>query len=114
MVFFSFTDFGSGLSYCYEIWQVMSMIPGFSQEFMPKGRENESQAKIKKFMTMMDSMTNEGFLSFLPLPFSFLPLLLFLDRLRITTLFSLEVYLLLCLSVYVFSVVKAIYRRQKI
>ncbi|KAH8970087.1 hypothetical protein BDL97_02G069300 [Sphagnum fallax] len=39
--------------------QVMSMIPGFSQELMPKGRENESQAKIKKFMTMMDSMTNE-------------------------------------------------------
>jgi signal recognition particle subunit SRP54 len=39
--------------------QVMSMIPGFSQEFMPKGREKESQAKIKKFMTMMDSMTDE-------------------------------------------------------
>lgn len=39
------------------------MIPGFSQEFMPKGREKESQAKIKKFMTMMDSMTHEGFLS---------------------------------------------------
>jgi signal recognition particle subunit SRP54 len=40
--------------------QVMSMIPGFSQELMPKGQENECQAKIKKFMTMMDSMTNEG------------------------------------------------------
>lgn len=36
------------------------MIPGFSQELMPKGREKESQAKIKKFMTMMDSMTDEG------------------------------------------------------
>lgn len=46
------------------IWQVMSMIPGFSQELMPKGREKESSAKIKKFMTMMDSMTDEG-------PFSF-------------------------------------------
>ncbi|EFJ09798.1 hypothetical protein SELMODRAFT_158663 [Selaginella moellendorffii] len=38
--------------------QVMSMIPGFSSELMPKGREKESQAKIKKFMTMMDSMTS--------------------------------------------------------
>jgi signal recognition particle subunit SRP54 len=47
--------------------QVMSMIPGFSQELMPKGRENESQAKIKKFMTMMDSMTNEGLSVFLVL-----------------------------------------------
>jgi signal recognition particle subunit SRP54 len=43
------------------------MIPGFSQELMPKGRENESQAKIKKFMTMMDSMTNEGLSVFLVL-----------------------------------------------
>lgn len=39
--------------------QVFSMIPGFSAELMPKGREKESQARIKKFMTMMDSMTNE-------------------------------------------------------
>ncbi|CAK9273360.1 unnamed protein product [Sphagnum jensenii] len=39
--------------------QVMSMVPGFSQESMPKGCENESHTKIKKFMTMMDSMTNE-------------------------------------------------------
>ena len=29
------------------------MLPGFSAELMPKGREKESQA-------MMDSMTNEG------------------------------------------------------
>lgn len=42
------------------MWQVMAMIPGMSQELMPKGREKESQAKIKKFMTMMDSMTDEG------------------------------------------------------
>lgn len=40
--------------------QVMSMIPGFSAELMPQGREKESQTKIKKFMTMMDSMTDEG------------------------------------------------------
>ncbi|KAL0415365.1 UNVERIFIED_CONTAM: Signal recognition particle protein 2 [Sesamum latifolium] len=42
------------------IGQVFSMLPGFSQELMPKGREKESQAKIKRYMTMMDSMTNEG------------------------------------------------------
>eukprot|EP00899_Mesostigma_viride_P005040 jgi/Mesvir1/14537/Mv05229-RA.1 len=38
--------------------QVMSMIPGFSAELMPKGREKESAAKIKKFMYIMDSMTD--------------------------------------------------------
>lgn len=36
------------------------MLPGFSAELMPKGREKESQAKVKRYMTMMDSMTNEG------------------------------------------------------
>ncbi|KAG8379811.1 hypothetical protein BUALT_Bualt07G0128300 [Buddleja alternifolia] len=41
------------------IGQVFSMLPGFSQELMPQGREKESQAKIKRYMTMMDSMTNE-------------------------------------------------------
>ncbi|KAJ8445533.1 hypothetical protein Cgig2_012421 [Carnegiea gigantea] len=42
------------------IGQVFSMLPGFSAELMPKGQEKESQAKIKRYMTMMDSMTNEG------------------------------------------------------
>ncbi|KAF6173798.1 hypothetical protein GIB67_003799 [Kingdonia uniflora] len=41
------------------IGQVFSMLLGFSSELMPKGREMESQAKIKWYMTMMDSMTNE-------------------------------------------------------
>jgi signal recognition particle GTPase len=36
------------------------MLPGFSAELMPKGREKESSTKIKRYMTMMDSMTNEG------------------------------------------------------
>ena len=36
------------------------MLPGFSAELMPKGREKESQAKLKRYMTMMDSMTDEG------------------------------------------------------
>lgn len=37
--------------------QVMSMIPGFSNALMPPGHEKESQARLKKFMTIMDSMT---------------------------------------------------------
>lgn len=36
------------------------MLPGFSSELMPKGHEKESQAKIKRYMTMMDSMTDAG------------------------------------------------------
>ncbi|CAA3027104.1 signal recognition particle 54 kDa 2 [Olea europaea subsp. europaea] len=36
------------------------MLPGFSAELIPKGREKESQAKLKRYMTMMDSMTNEA------------------------------------------------------
>ncbi|KAK1299179.1 hypothetical protein QJS10_CPB14g00359 [Acorus calamus] len=39
--------------------QVYSMIPGFSAELMPKDHEKESQARIKRYMTMMDSMTND-------------------------------------------------------
>ncbi|XP_010461733.1 PREDICTED: signal recognition particle 54 kDa protein 3 [Camelina sativa] len=39
--------------------EVFSMLPGMSAEMMPKGHEKESQAKIKRYMTMMDSMTNE-------------------------------------------------------
>lgn len=42
------------------MFQVFSMLPGFSAELMPKGHEKESQAKIKRYMTMMDSMTNAG------------------------------------------------------
>uniref|UniRef100_A0A1J3GVJ3 Signal recognition particle 54 kDa protein n=1 Tax=Noccaea caerulescens TaxID=107243 RepID=A0A1J3GVJ3_NOCCA len=39
--------------------EVMQMLPGMNAEMMPKGHEKESQAKIKRYMTMMDSMTNE-------------------------------------------------------
>jgi signal recognition particle subunit SRP54 len=39
--------------------QVFSMLPGSSSELMPKGQEKESQAKVKRYMTIMDSMTNE-------------------------------------------------------
>ncbi len=40
-------------------FQVMGMIPGFSNALMPPGHEKESQAKIKRFMTIMDSMTDK-------------------------------------------------------
>jgi len=38
--------------------QIMGMIPGFSQDFMTKGCEQESQAKLKRLMTIMDSMND--------------------------------------------------------
>jgi len=38
--------------------QIMSMIPGFSSELLPKGAEKEGQMKMKRFMTIMDSMTD--------------------------------------------------------
>lgn len=37
----------------------MSMIPGFGNALMPPGQEKESQAKIKRYMTIMDSMTDK-------------------------------------------------------
>ncbi|XP_006654623.2 signal recognition particle 54 kDa protein 2-like [Oryza brachyantha] len=40
------------------IGQILSMLPGFRSELMPKGHEKESQAKIKRYMTIMDSMTD--------------------------------------------------------
>jgi len=43
-----------------DYFQVFSIFPGFSAELMPKGHEKESQAKIKRYMTMMDSMTDAG------------------------------------------------------
>ncbi|XP_050407440.1 signal recognition particle subunit SRP54 [Patella vulgata] len=38
--------------------QIMGMIPGFSPDFMSKGTEQESMARLKKLMTMMDSMND--------------------------------------------------------
>ncbi len=38
---------------------VMSMIPGFGNDVMPKGQEKESAAKVKRMMCLMDSMTDE-------------------------------------------------------
>lgn len=39
--------------------QIMGMIPGFSSEFLTKGGEQESMARLKKLMTIMDSMNDE-------------------------------------------------------
>lgn len=39
--------------------QIMGMIPGFSSDFLTKGGEQESMARLKKLMTMMDSMNDQ-------------------------------------------------------
>ncbi len=36
------------------------MIPGFSQDFLGKGSEQESMARLKRLMTIMDSMNDGG------------------------------------------------------
>merc|ERR1719319_1436989 len=38
--------------------QIMGMIPGFSQDFLSKGSEQESMARLKMLMTIMDSMND--------------------------------------------------------
>jgi signal recognition particle subunit SRP54 len=38
--------------------QILSMIPGFGPEFMSKGNEAESQHRLKRLMTIMDSMAD--------------------------------------------------------
>lgn len=40
------------------IGQVMGMIPGFREDFMTPGSEEESMARLKRLMTMMDSMND--------------------------------------------------------
>uniref|UniRef100_A0A914VXH0 Signal recognition particle 54 kDa protein n=1 Tax=Plectus sambesii TaxID=2011161 RepID=A0A914VXH0_9BILA len=39
--------------------QIMSMIPGFGPDFMTKGNEQESVSRLKKLMTIMDSMCDK-------------------------------------------------------
>lgn len=36
------------------------MLRGFGTKLMPKGHEKESEANIKCYMTMVDSMTNDA------------------------------------------------------
>ena len=39
--------------------QIMSMIPGFGSNLITKGKEKESAEKIKRYLCMLDSMTND-------------------------------------------------------
>lgn len=39
--------------------QIMGMIPGFSSDFMTKGHEQESMTRLKRLMTIMDSMNDD-------------------------------------------------------
>jgi signal recognition particle subunit SRP54 len=39
--------------------QVVGMIPGLNANMIPKGKEKEGTDKVKRFLCMMDSMTNE-------------------------------------------------------
>ena len=36
------------------------MIPGFSSDFMTKGNEQESMKRLRRLMTIMDSMNDGG------------------------------------------------------
>ncbi|XP_067939398.1 signal recognition particle subunit SRP54-like [Watersipora subatra] len=38
--------------------QIMGMIPGFSSDFMSKGNEQESMKRLRRLMTIMDSMND--------------------------------------------------------
>ena len=46
---------------------VMSMIPGMNANLIPKGKEKEATARIKRFLYMMDSMTEQELDSLKPL-----------------------------------------------
>lgn len=39
--------------------QIMGMLPGFGSDFLSKGNERESMARLKKLMTIMDSMSDQ-------------------------------------------------------
>ncbi len=42
---------------------LQGMIPGFGTDFMSKGNEQESMTRLKKLMTIMDSMNDQGMCS---------------------------------------------------
>ena len=42
------------------VYDVQSMIPGLGSDFMTKGNEQESMSRLKKLMTIMDSMNDSG------------------------------------------------------
>jgi signal recognition particle subunit SRP54 len=45
---------------CHRISSIMSMLPGFNSEMIPKGKEEEGTARIKRFITILDSMNAAG------------------------------------------------------
>ena len=48
-----------GITDCF-LGLFQGMIPGFGTDFMSKGNEQESMARLKKLMTIMDSMNDQG------------------------------------------------------
>lgn len=58
--YYSLTAFPS-ISFPFpSLWCIQGMIPGFGTDFMSKGNEQESMARLKKLMTIMDSMNDQG------------------------------------------------------
>ena len=41
-------------------YTIQGMIPGFGSDFLSKGNERESMSRLKKLMTIMDSMSDQG------------------------------------------------------
>lgn len=66
------------------------MIPGFSQDFMSKGTEQESMARLKRIMTIMDSMNDSG--NFLLIKFNY-PYKLILLKCEISTFMHIVIFL---------------------
>lgn len=66
------------------------MIPGFSQDFMSKGTEQESMARLKRIMTIMDSMNDSG--NFILIKFSYLYKLILL-KYEISTFMHIVIFL---------------------
>ena len=44
------------------IHQFQNMIPGLGGDLMTKGNKQESMARLKRLMTVMDSMNDQGLL----------------------------------------------------
>ena len=42
------------------------MLPGFGPDFLSKGSERESMSRLKRMMTLMDSMSDQGMSPTLP------------------------------------------------
>ena len=47
-------------SHVTSMLRLQGMLPGFGSDFLSKGNERESMARLKKLMTIMDSMSDQG------------------------------------------------------